>query len=431
MPTDAWPALPTADWRPTLDTLHRWTQVIGKIRMTYSPWLNHSWSVALYVTPVGLTTGTVPHGDEAFELMIDLRNERVVVARSTGEPAWFDLRDGMSVADFYERVMNLMRKVGMEVEISTMPSVIADAVPFPDDHEHASFVAEHARALHRVLLSSTAVFERFRSGFRGKASRVHFFWGSFDLAVTRFSGREAPPHPGGLPNFPLDVAQEAYSHEVTSVGLWPGDAETEPIYYAYAYPSPEGYADARVEPADAQWLDALGEFVLPYAAVAAADDPAAALLAFCETTHAAAADLAGWDRSALECADPAGPDWWARRPHAAATPPDAPDDGGEAGSTVRHDPDRSSFVIEIDGIERGRTVYRHRNGGWIFVHTETDDAFAGRGVGSQLVRAALDHVRSVGESVVPLCPFVAGWIERHPEYDDLVDHARLAALTGR
>ena len=309
-----------------------------------------------------------------------------------------------------------------------MPSDIADAVPFPDDHEHASFVGEHARALHRVLLSSTAVFERFRAGFRGKASRVHFFWGSFDLAVTRFSGREAPPHPGGLPNFPLDVAQEAYSHEVTSVGLWPGDAENDPIFYAYAYPSPEGYAEAAVEPAGAQWLDALGEFVLPYAAVAAADDPAATLLAFCESTHAAAADLAGWDRSALECANPAGPDWWATRPHAPVT---ALAPSSDVAPTVRHDPDRNSFVIDVDGSERGRTVYRHRNGAWIFVHTETDDAFAGRGLGSQLVRAALDHVRSVGESVVPLCPFVAGWIGRHAEYDELVDRARLAALTGR
>lgn len=427
MTSPAWPSLPTADWQPTLATLHRWTQVIGKIRLVQSPWLNHSWNVALYVTPVGLTTGTVPHGDDAFELTIDLRNKRMVAIRSQGEPAWFDLKDGMSVAEFYSRTMALMEKVGMPVSIYTTPSEIADAIPFPDDHENATFDHDHALALHRVLLSSSAVFERFRAGFRGKASRVHFFWGSFDLAVTRFSGETAPPHPGGLPNFPVDVAAEAYSHEVTSVGFWPGDADTDPIFYAYAYPSPDGYADAPVGPEGAFWLDALGEFVLPYAAVAGAEDPVEALLTFCESTHAAAADLAGWDREALECDHPHGPDWWANRPHEPEAPTDAP------GPVVaaHHDPDGSRFVVTVDGGEKGFTVYRHRGGRWIFVHTEIDDSVGGLGLGSTVVRTALDHIRTTGESVVPLCPFVAGWIERHPEYEDLVDRERLEMLTRR
>ncbi|MEO0494865.1 MAG: DUF5996 family protein [Actinomycetota bacterium] len=434
MASPTWPDLPTVDWQPTLATLHRWTQVIGKIRLVQSPWLNHSWNVALYVTPVGLTTGTVPHGDEAFELTMDLRNKRMVAIRSHGEPAWFDLKDGMSVAEFYERTLKLMDKIEMPVSIYTTPSEIADAVPFPDDHENATFDHDHARALHRVLLSTNGVFERFRSGYLGKASRVHFFWGSFDLAVTRFSGRTAPPHPGGLPNFPVDVAAEAYSHEVTSVGFWPGDAETEPIFYAYAYPSPDGFADATVGPEGAFWLDALGEFVLPYSAVAAADDPADALLTFCESTHAAAADLAEWDREALECDHPHGPDWWVNRPHAPAEatgPAEQPEQAGAPVVETHHDEAGSRFVVTVDGVERGFTVYRHRGGRWIFVHTEIDDSVGGLGLGSAVVRFALDHIRTTGEPVVPLCPFVAGWIERHPEYADLVDQERLAMLSER
>lgn len=428
MSPHAWAELPTADWRPTIDTLHRWTQVLGKIRMTNSPWRNHSWSVALYVSPVGLTTSTIPYGDEAFELVLDLRNGRVVVARSDGEPAWFTLRDGLSVAEFHDKVHALMSKVGMPVEFSPMPSEIADAVPFTEDHAHARFVADHAHAFHRVLLSTSAVFERFRSGFRGKASPVHFFWGSFDLAVTRFSGREAPPHPGGLPNFPLDVAQEAYSHEVTSVGFWPGDADTEPLYYAYAYPSPEGLANVPVSPPAAGWHDGLGEFVLPYAAVAASADPAGDLLAFCESTHAAAADLAEWDREALECTAPHGPDWWANRPHEPELIDLAPAEA--AAPVVRDDADRGRFVIEVDGVEAGFAQYRRRAGRWIFVHTEVDAAFGGQGLGSSLVRGALDQVRSAGEVAVPLCPFVAAWIDRHPGYADLVDRERLEMLVG-
>ncbi len=422
----AWPALPTDSWHPTLATLHRWSQVIGKIRLTHSPWLNHSWNVALYVTPVGLTTGTVPYDNDAFELNLDLQNGRLVVIRNDREPAWFELRDGMSVADFYERTMGLMAKVGMPVSIYTTPSEIADAVPFPDDHANATFDADHARALHRVLLSSTQVFERFRSDFRGKASRVHFFWGSFDLAVTRFSGRTAPEHPGGLPNFPQDVAAEAYSHEVTSVGFWPGDADTDPIFYSYAYPTPDGFATAEVGPDAAFWLDELGEFVLPYAAVAAAADPGAALLEFCETTHAAAADLGDWDRDALECEHPHGPDWWVNRPHDHTAPTAATATDAVA---VHHDEDGSRFVVTVGGVEAGFTVYRHRGGRWIFVHTETADRFAGQGLAGVVVQAALDHVRTTGESVVPLCPFVAGFIERNPDYADLVDTERLALLS--
>jgi hypothetical protein len=310
-----WPDLPSADWTDTLQTLHLWTQVVGKIRMVRTPWLNHSWSVALYVSPRGLRTSLVPYDDAGFELELDLLGDQLVLETTTGERRSTPL-EPRPVADFYETVMGMMAGVGMPVEINTTPNEIPDAIPFPVDEVHDAYDPDHARALWRALLAAERVMTRFRAGFRGKASPVHLFWGSFDLAVTRFSGRTAPPHGGGVPNFPDDVAREAYSHEVTSVGFWPGNRESpEPIFYAYAYPTPKDFAVASVRPDAAFWLATLGEFALPYAAVAAADDPDGDLLAFFESTHAAAADLAGWDRAALECDDPHGPDWWATRPH--------------------------------------------------------------------------------------------------------------------
>ena len=213
--------------------------------------------------------------------------------------------------------MEAMDSVGMPVEIHRVPSEIADAIPFDEDTQHSAFDSEHIGALWGALLQANRMMTRFRAGFLGNASPVHFFWGSFDLAVTRFSGRTAPLHAGGIPNFPLDVAREAYSHEVTSVGFWPGNRKAPtPIFYAYAYPSPDGFADAAVAPPEAFWLAELGEFAVAYDAIAGADNPDDALMAFFESTHAAAADLGGWDRQALECADPQGPDWWLTRPHA-------------------------------------------------------------------------------------------------------------------
>jgi hypothetical protein len=315
MATKPWPSLPSADWTDTLETLHLWTQIVGKIRMGQAPWLNHSWSVALYPTAAGLGTSLVPYEDEGFGLNFDFLREELALSTTTGERRTIEL-EHRSVADFYASVMDAMESVGMPVSIDPKPSELPVVIPFPEDTQHATFVADHARALWRALLNASRVMNRFRAGFRGKASPVHFFWGSFDLAATRFSGRSAPPHGGGIPNFPLDVAQEAYSHEVTSVGFWPGNREApDPIFYAYAYPSPAGFSEATVSPPEAFWLADLGEFVLPYAAVAGAEDPDGMLLSFFESTHAAAADLAGWDREALECSDPHGPDWWRTRPH--------------------------------------------------------------------------------------------------------------------
>jgi hypothetical protein len=317
-----WAPLPSAEWADTLETLHLFTQVVGKIRLSYAPWLNHSWSVPLYVTATGLTTSLIQssrpeHRGVGVELVFDFHRHVLAVTTTAGDRRELPLV-GRSVADFYGSVVETAASLGFPVEIHTMPSEIADAIPFEQDTVHDTYEPTHAAAFWRALLDGERVMQRFRAGFLGKASPVHFFWGSFDLATTRFSGRTAPPHPGGVPNFPDDVAREAYSREVTSVGFWPGNREApDPIFYAYAYPTPDGFSDASVGPEAAFWLDALGEFALPYAALRELGDPDAALLRFFDDTHVAAADLAGWDRELLECAAPQGPDWWATRPHPA------------------------------------------------------------------------------------------------------------------
>ena len=310
---NGWPALPTAEWTDTLETLHLWSQVVGKIRLRYSPWLNHSWSVPLYLSTRGLRTSVIPYGQEMVELEFDLISSRLDIHTTADRSGHVELRS-VTVADFHAAVLEAMEGVGMPVEISPMPNEIPDAVPFPEDTAQRRYDPAHAMALWRALISTQRVLMEFRAGFKGKASPVHFFWGSFDLATTRFSGRTAPEHPGGIPNFPDDVAREAYSHEVTSAGFWPGNRESpEPIFYSYAYPTPEGFAASSVEPDAAFWLEELGEFALPYSAVAESSDPDSTLLSFFETTHAAAAGLADWDRETLECQDPEGPSWWIDR----------------------------------------------------------------------------------------------------------------------
>lgn len=309
----SWPELPFEDWTDTLETLHLWTQIVGKIRMSHTPWWNHSWSVPLYVSPRGLTTSLVPYGSEGFELSFDFLAEELVLTTTTGARRSVAL-EPRSVADFHAEVMHTMAAVRMPVNIHPTPCEIPGAIPFPEDEVHDSYDGEHVRALWRALLQAHRVFTRFRAGYLGKASPVHFFWGSFDLAVTRFSGRTAPDHPGGIPNFPDDVAREAYSHEVTSCGFWPGNRDLRtPIFYAYAYPTPDGFADSEIEPSQAYWHDTLGEFALPYDAVRTAADPDRDLSSFLASTHAAAAELAEWDTSELECAAPRGPDWWHTR----------------------------------------------------------------------------------------------------------------------
>ena len=307
-----WPSLPTAAWADTLETLHLYTQVVGKVRMGYGPWINHAWGVTLYVTPRGLTTGIVPHGDDAFEARLDLLDSELVVETASGGRKRVPLET--TVSRFYGAVMAAFERLGLPVSIDPLPSEIAGAIPFHEDMQHGPYDPAHAQLMLRAWIDSERVMNRFRARFIGKASPVQLYWGGFDLATYRFSGRTAPPHPGGAPNFPLDVAKESYTHEVTAVGLWFGSREVpQPSYFAYTYPEPDSIAEATAEPEAAAWNATGGSFSLPYEAVRTADDPDAALLAFFESTHAAGADLAHWDREALELAPPKGADWWRSR----------------------------------------------------------------------------------------------------------------------
>jgi hypothetical protein len=295
---EAWPALSAASCSDTFATLHRWTQVIGKIRMERTPHINHWWHVALYITSRGLTTSPIPYETRTFQIDLDFVSHELVIACSDGTRQALPLRP-QAVADFYHELMAALQAFGIEVNIWPMLVEIPNPVRVTDDYEHASYDPDCAQRLWRVLVQSERVLARFRSRYLGKTSPVHFFWGAFDLALTRFSGRPAPQHPG-VPNVGAFVMHDAYSHEVSSCGFWPGDAENEPIFYAYAYPEPAGFKDYAVEPAAATYSSALGEFVLPYEAVRTAPDPDAALLAFLQSTYEAAANLAHWDRPALE-----------------------------------------------------------------------------------------------------------------------------------
>ncbi len=301
--SNRWPDLPYAAWKDTRDTLHMWTQIVGKIRLRHEPWLNHSWHVPLYVTARGLTTSPIPGGASAFQIDFDFIDHLLWIRTSDGHVRQVMLAP-KPVAEFYDEVGVAMGELGLEMGISTMPSEIPDGIPFDQDRTHASYDPDYANRFWRILLSTHQVFSRFRTGFLGKVSPVHFFWGSFDMAVTRFSGGTAPRHPGGVPKLSDAVAQEAYSHEVSSAGFWPGSPGPVeyPAFYAYAYPTPAGFAAASIQPAEALFSKELGEFLLPYDAVREAADPEQALMEFLQSTYEAAADLGGWDRAALECA---------------------------------------------------------------------------------------------------------------------------------
>jgi hypothetical protein len=296
-----WPELPTATWRDTYATLHLWTQIIGKIRLTKAPWLNHSWHVALYVTPRGLTTSPVPDGTRTFQIDFDFIDHVLRISTSDGAKRQFAL-PGKSVASFFAATMVTLTELDISVTIDEMPNELPDPVRFSEDNVHASYDPETVKGFLQILVNCDRVFKQFRTGFLGKASPVHFFWGSFDLAVTRFSGRRAPRHPGGVPYLSDDVACEAYSHEVSSAGFWPGSGAIDyPAFYCYAYPEPAGFRATKVRPDAAFFSEALGEFILPYDAVRTADDPDQALLDFLQSTYEAAAISAKWDRDALEC----------------------------------------------------------------------------------------------------------------------------------
>jgi hypothetical protein len=297
-----WPELPVAAWRETYATLHLWTQIVGKIRLSRAPWLNHSWHVVLYVTARGLTTSPIPDGTRTFQIDFDFIDHLLRISRSDGATRQFALAR-QSVASFYASVMAALGELGIHLAIDEMPNELPEPIRFSQDNLHASYDPDAVRRFFQILVNVDRVFRQFRTGFLGKASPVHFFWGSFDLAVTRFSGRRAPRHPGGVPYLSDEVACEAYSHEVSSAGFWPGSGAIDyPAFYSYAYPEPAGFRTAPVRPDAAFFSEALGEFVLPYDAVRTAAQPDQALLEFLQSTYEAAANCAKWDRDALECA---------------------------------------------------------------------------------------------------------------------------------
>lgn len=319
--TDPWPALPFEAWRETAETLHLWLQVVGKIRLSHSPWINHQWHATLLPTARGLTTLEIPRGRPGvlpgrgrapsvssgrpvspggFQLDVDFIDHVVRISTSEGGRAEVEMRP-RSVAEFHGALLGKLAGLGVTVTIHGAPNELPDPVPFAQDHAPRAYDPEAAHRYFRALSSSARVLGEFRARFTGKSSPVHLFWGAMDLAVTRFSGRKAPPHPGGIPNLPDWITREAYSHEVSSAGFWPGSAAyPEPIYYAYASPTPEGYPAHPVRPTAARWESELSEFVLPYEAVRTAASPEDELLSFLESTYAMAADLAAWDREALE-----------------------------------------------------------------------------------------------------------------------------------
>ncbi len=296
----AWPELPYNEWKESCTTLQLWTQIIGKIRLSKTPWVNHSWHVTLYVTPRGLTTSPIAEGSRQFQIDFDFLDHKLEIQVSDGAIRRFPLQP-MTVAEFYAKLIEMLAEVGIGIHIRERPNEVMEPIRFSEDRTHKAYDADYANRFWRVLLQADRVFKRFRAGFIGKCSPVHFFWGSCDLAVTRFSGRPAPKHPGGFPNLPDPITREAYSHEVTSAGFWPGGGPTDyAAFYAYAYPVPEGFDAAPVEPTAAFYNTDFGEFILPYDAVRTAKDPDATLLAFLQSTYEAAADAADWDRAALE-----------------------------------------------------------------------------------------------------------------------------------
>jgi len=300
-PQDMWPPLPYAPWRETCSALHLYSQIIGKYRFARTPWVNHSWHATLYPVARGFSTGLVPDKPGGIELLLDLTDHQLIGTTTGGRSARFALGP-MSVADFHAKVIALLEELGGTPDFDGKPNEIPGAVPFAEDRAERPYDAEAVNRFFRASVSVATVQQAFRTAFIGKVSPVHLFWGSFDLAVTRFSGRRAPLHPGGIPELPDDVTREAYSHEVSSAGFWPGGGGVDfPAFYSYAYPAPAGFADAHISPDAATFDKTLGEFLLPYEEVRRAADPARTLLDFLESTYRAAARLGEWDVEALEC----------------------------------------------------------------------------------------------------------------------------------
>jgi hypothetical protein len=299
-PAHAWPSLPLPEWQDTLATLHRWTQIVGKTRLVLAPPVNHWWHITLYVTPRGLSTSAMPYGQRSLDVEFDFIDHKLLIRTSDGSSRTVPL-EPRSVADFYHEYLAQLESLEMPLKIWPLPNELEDQLPFPQDQEHRSYDRDYAGRCWTILSQANRVLQQFRGRFIGKCSPVHFFWGAFDLACTRFSGRTAPPHPGGVPHLPDWAVREAYSHECISAGWWPGGGPLpEPAFYAYSYPEPAGFAQARVQPAEAFYHQELREFVLPYEAIRRSSRPDELLLDFFQTTYDAGADLGGWRRGELE-----------------------------------------------------------------------------------------------------------------------------------
>ena len=410
-----WPKLDYLSWRETCSALHLYLQIAGKYRLARTPWLNHSWNATFYVTPDGLTSSPIPDGP-GIEILFDLRDHMVMGTSGDGRKASFALGP-TTVAAFHAGFVRLVSELGGTPTFNGQPNEVPDPVPFSDDHRERPYDRDAVQRFHHASMAVDRVFKTFRTSFLGKCSPVHLFWGALDLAVTRFSGRRAPLHPGGIPSLPDDVTREAYDREVSSAGFWPGGGGLDyPAFYAYAWPTPSGFRGASVRPDAAFWHDGLSEFILPYDAVQSAADPDEALLAFLVSTYEAAADLGGWDRDLLECMQ--GRSGQVRLPNA-ELPKKAPSSTDER--VEREDgASKGRYRMVIDGVEAAMTYSRAGEGLIIIDHTEVPAALRGRKVGEQLVRQAVEDARREGVSVIPLCPFAKAQIDRHPEWQDVL-----------
>lgn len=410
-----WPQLDYLGWRETCSALHLYLQIAGKYRLAHTPWLNHSWNATFYVTPQGLASSPIPDGP-GIEILFDLREHKVVGTCGNGRKASFDLGP-TTVAAFHASFVQLISDLGGTPTFNGSPNEVPYPVPFAEDDRDRPYDRDAIERFHQALIAVDKVFNRFRTSFLGKSSPVHLFWGALDLAVTRFSGRRAPLHPAGIPALPDEVAQEAYDREVSSAGFWPGGNGIDyPAFYAYAYPAPGGYRAAAVQPDAAFWHEGLSEFVLPYEAVQSAADPDADLMAFLVSTYEAAADLGGWDRDLLECAQ--GRPREVRRADAGSVTV-APSVGDE--KIEREDgPSKGRYRLVVDGVEAEMAYSRVGKRQIIIDHTEVPAALRGRKVGERLVQRAIEDARRDGVTIIPLCPFAKAQIERHPEWHDVV-----------
>lgn len=412
--SNKWPPLDYLSWRETCSALHLYLQVAGKYRLTHSPWLNHSWTATFYVTPSDLTSSPVPDGP-GIEILFDLHDHKVVGTSGDGRKASFALGP-TTVAAFHADFVRLITELGGTPTFDGQPNEVPNPVPFVEDHRDRPYDREAVQRFHQALMAIDGVFKTFRTSFLGKSSPVHLFWGALDLAVTRFSGRRAPLHPAGIPALPDDVAREAYDREVSSAGFWPGSGIDYPAFYAYAYPTPNGFRAAPVEPEAAFWHEALSEFVLPYEAVQSAADPDRALMAFLVSTYEAAADLAGWDREVLECAE--------GRPGQVRPPdPELPKDVPAATTEKVEREDgtpKGRYRMVVDGVEAEMTYSRAGEKLIIIDHTDVPAALRGRKVGERMVRQAVEDARREEVTIIPLCPFAKAQIDRHPEWQDVL-----------